>query len=519
MKFSLIVIMSLSVFVPTSSFFLHDYLTKQINNNVHNETQLNFALAHQNTAALTLVANQAKVGSSTWLMAKQSLAQHSAYHAYTLGLWYLAQYENLSTQTNQQVQQDSLRLLTLWLQQAIRLGSDKAVTALSRVYYQQGKLRQAKQQLTQLAELSLEAFMLRVKLAIDLGETDFIYEHANDIEQRLTATPIGQSLLAQLHKYMILTNSKKQQEINKQSFTDEVDGCMTSIQVFATRLQDLSYADDLIKQFSQKPLAPFVCFAKPLYLPKQRLQCEVNDNQAILCDEYDWQSIVGSVNTRHVALLLPKGGANVHYGILYLAADDDIDVFHHEVSHLLGFADEYPVKKQHKICLAQQESTFAHNIAVLATTYSGTRQELRQRVLKKVPWAAHIKPSTPILQAIEGKKNIWQLGTPALFKNEVGIFLSNTCVNSEAGLSGGFAAFKASASVTQLEYFEKSFPELYLHLLSSNRGKFLMPSFHYNIAFAAYNQGAIKQANYWLAQAAKWETDSLRKAKVLAGSY
>ena len=519
MKLSLIIVMSLSVFLPTSSFFLHNYLTKQINSHLHNKAQLNFALAHQNTAALTLVTNQAKEGSPTWLMAKQSLAQHSAHHAYTLGLWYIAQYKNVNTQASQQAEQDSLRLLTLWLEQAIRLGSEQAVTALSQIYYQQGQLEQAKQQLNQHTELPVEAFILRIKLAVDLGETDFINEYASDIEQRLTASPVGQRLLAQLYQYMILPNSKEKPVTNKQLSAHESASCMTSIQVFATRLQDLIYADHLIEKFSQKPLAPFVCFTKPLYQPKQTIKCDVKEKQAILCDERDWQSIAGSINTRHVALLLPKGGANVHYGVLYLAANDDIDVFHHEVSHLLGFVDEYPVKKQHKICLAQQESTFAHNIAVLATTYSGSRQQLRQQILKKIPWAAYIKPSTPILQAIEGEKDMWQLGTPALFKNEVGVFISSTCANSEAALSSKVAAFKASANVTQLEYFEKSFPELYLHLLSSHSDKFLMPSFHYNIAFAAYNQGAIKQANYWLAQAAKLEEDAQRKAKVLAGDY
>jgi len=56
-----------------------------------------------------------------------------------------------------------------------------------------------------------------------------------------------------------------------------------------------------------------------------------------------------------------------------------------------------------------------------------------------------------------------------------------------------------------------------------------MPSFHYNIALAYFQQssfqqsnsqqGNIEQANYWLEQAAKWEQDDNRRKKVRQGKF
>lgn len=519
MKFSRILIMSLLAFLPTSSFFLSDYLTEQINSNLHSEAQFNFALVRNNKAALTLISNQAEVGSKPWLKAKQALAQHNSIEAFTLGQWYIARYQALTSSSTKQEQSDYERLGSLWLEQAIRLGNQQAVFALSQFYYHQGLLAKAKQKLEPIQSLTPEAFILKIKLAIDLGESDFLNVHAEEIKQRLGDSSVGEALLAQLKRYAIVTESQANLDSDKSIFAHQANICSTSIQLFATRLTDLAYADKLIQAFSQQPLASFVCFAVPKYIPKHQIHCDINDNHAILCDESDWQSVASTIKTRHTALLLPRGGANVHYGILYLAADDDVDVFHHEVSHLLGFADEYPLKKLHEKCLSEQGAAFAYNIAVLAKHYIGRREVIRGRIEKQIPWASYIKPSTPILTSVKGKPNHWQLATPSLFENEVGVFLSKTCNNSESAVSNGFAAYKPSANITQLEYFEKGFPDLYLQMLSNDTARFLMPSFHYNIAFAAYNRGKIKQANYWLAQAAKWEQSPQRKSKVLAGSY
>jgi hypothetical protein len=43
-------------------------------------------------------------------------------------------------------------------------------------------------------------------------------------------------------------------------------------------------------------------------------------------------------------------------------------------------------------------------------------------------------------------------------------------------------------------------------MLADKPQAFLMPSFHYNIALALYQQGMIKKAKYFFTQAQLWQT-------------
>ena len=70
---------------------------------------------------------------------------------------------------------------------------------------------------------------------------------------------------------------------------------------------------------------------------------------------------------------------------------------------------------------------------------------------------------------------------------------------------------------TQLRYFANDFPKEYLTLIKENPSDYFMPSFHYNIALALYQQGEVSNAKYWLSQAAQWENNLMRKARVLKG--
>jgi hypothetical protein len=46
-----------------------------------------------------------------------------------------------------------------------------------------------------------------------------------------------------------------------------------------------------------------------------------------------------------------------------------------------------------------------------------------------------------------------------------------------------------------------------------------MPSFHYNIALAYYQQNNIEQAKYWLGKAVSWESDDSREKKIRQGDF
>jgi len=173
--------------------------------------------------------------------------------------------------------------------------------------------------------------------------------------------------------------------------------------------------------------------------------------------------------------------------------------------------------KSHEKCLQPQLEPFAHNIVVLKNTYYGDRKKLRQQILKKTPWAQYISEETPILQQELGKNKTWRLGSPESNDEYFGLFIAESCNNSSVANQLDITAYKPVAKQTLLRYFANDFPEEYLTLLSDQPKKFLMPSFHYNLALALYQQGFIIDAKYWLEQAALWEKDPVRREIVRQG--
>jgi len=374
--------------------------------------------------------------------------------------------------------------------------------------------------------LTESALILRLNRAIDLGDTRLVNTLLNSDVSKLASNTTMDSLLVNIDKYLVID----QKSVFTNNTFDKPSSCITSLQLFATNIKHLKHIELLIKDFkAQQPLAKYICLPTPRYISLEKLDCTANRHEAISCDEAIWEGIAESVHSRHIGLMLKQGGANVHMGILYFDTKDNVDVFSHEISHLLGFVDEYPLIKAHEKCRGVQSKTFSHNIAVLKKFYQGTRKSVRFGILKNIPWAASIKSSTPILQeAVIGENNemYWRLGTPIEFKDKVGVHIAESCQkatedNNVASVQGGsgLSAFKPLSRRTQLRYFSSDFPVEYLTLLQMKPKAYLMPSFHYNIAFALFQQGQTIDAKYWLEQAAKWEEDPLKKLIILSGEF
>ena len=298
------------------------------------------------------------------------------------------------------------------------------------------------------------------------------------------------------------------------------------MQLFATRFSHLQYLEELIGQFEQHPLNQYICFTPVRYMPIDTLACTAETGKSIQCNEKSWKALAQSIDTRFIGALLPEGGANVHLGILYIDAADNFDVFVHEISHLLGFVDEYPLAAEHKACQSIQQQAFSENVAVLAEQYQGNRSEVRANILSQLAWGKHIKQTTPILQPIKNSststQDKWRLGTPTKFQHEIGLFKGNTCQRSnqrQGDGSVGFSAYSPLNKTTKMQYFSLDFPSEYLHFLQTGSMKYLMPSFHYNIALAHFTSGNIKEADYWLKQSAKWEDKQYRREVILQGNF
>ena len=511
--------MSLLVFLltglSTSSFFLSEHLTKIIVENEHSTSQLSFAIKQENLAALNFAWKKTPFHSEQWLKLAKTLAKTQGEVAYQLAVYY--QYKP--------------ELAIFWYKSAIRLNSLEASTALAQHYFQQGKLIKAAEVLANLPIELLEKsnvapIVLKVNIAINQGRVADVEGLINKYTQQLQITAAGRLLLADIQKYQVQFNDSQALKSSQLTLS-----CDNSIQLFATNFNHLKHLENIVLDLQKQALNNSVCFSPVRYMPINALDCSNEQGSTIHCDELNWQLWASAINTRYVGIMLPRGGANVHLGILYFDAQDTVDVVAHEISHLLGFVDEYPLVAEHVKCQAPQKEPFSQNISVLKNSYQGGQKEVRAKVLKQLAWAKYIKKSTPILHSVTGMngKHYWQLGTPEEFKHKIGVFNVPTCNDSNYKPSGDFSAFKALSHGTKLQYFALRFPELYLLLLQENSTQYRMPSFHYNIALAYYQQipfqqsslqqRSLDQANYWLEQAASWEDDFDRRKKVRQGEF
>ena len=518
-------LMSLSIFLltglSTSSFSLAGYLTQVIETKNHTTQQLTFGISKHNEAALLHAWKKSKKYSLNWQGLAKKLANSKGDVAYLLAEFYLK-----TSHTSKQLSNQSEQAI-LWYQQAIRLNYPKATIALANLYFHQGNMSKAKKLLAKLKvkelpynqhnDVSVAAIILTIKIAISEGNRTLTELLLSKFSAVLQADTTGGMLLHAIVKYQVLPTVGK---AAMSSRNNQVT-CPNSIQIFATNLTNLAQAERLVKHFREQPLNDLVCFSPVRYLPLSTLSCSSATQSAIICDESKLHGVAESVSTRYIAIMLPEGGANVHFGVLYFDAQDSVDVVEHEISHLLGFVDEYPLGKGHIKCRATQQQASALNIAVLQNSYQGDRGSIRAKVLKQLAWAEQIKETTPILHLKTGgshKNQYWQLGTPAQYAHEVGLFRSQTCDNNPAKGQGSFNAFKPLSERTKMQYDELNFPKPYIALLHQNPKEFLMPSFHYNIALAYYQQSNIDEAKYWLEKAANWEVIT-RREKVLQGNF
>jgi hypothetical protein len=431
------------------------------------------------------------------------LAKHNRQAAVRLANWYY------KISIDSKIEQTKT-LTIMWLKQAIRLGDMKASLLLSQFYYTQSNYLLAHQVLSQVPEgLAVQHFRLKklqlaVKIAIALGDIDAVKHLLSRVNSDYLDNKAFQNLLKDLKNYQVIKLPLLEKVINDKNYTlvsGNENTCLTSVQLFATTLAHLSHIDNLIDNFYQeKLLSKYICFPKPRYINTNMLNCNSKFEQAITCDEAVFTNIVDSTESKHIGLMMSKGGANVHFGILYFDQNDNVDVFSHEISHLLGFVDEYPLSPLHLTCQRIQEKPFAHNIAVIPSLYVGERLKIRAKVLSSIAWGGLIADSTPILQNVSRNvdtlfdKNkmstTWKVGTPDTHQNVLGIFPAETCnkavikKTSSTQKTTDFNAYKPLNEYTHLQYSSYDFSKHYENILRVAPKAHLMPSFHYNIALA-----------------------------------
>ena len=448
-----LIILSLLITVSISSFFWLSSLVVAFENGHASHAQLNyiskFGLRPMLYERFATLSNKDK----KWLNIAKSFAKTDGNVAFILAKYYL---EN---QRNEEAK--------LWFSQAIRLKHHKARLHLAKIYLENSKNKQAKA-LLQPIENDILALQLLMKLAIREGDSTLIARYNRLFKQQnLVNHSTQKNLYQKLEKYSVINNVN----INLGKT------CAVTIAPFATNLKNLDYLVRLTSSPKLAAFLPYLCFTPVRYISKQMLNCDHDEDEAIRCDESIWYKKLDeiSLKPRYLAILVDKGGANVNSGILYLDANDTEKVFLHELAHLLGFIDEYPLPIKHLRCLGKQTSMFSHNIAVLPRVYHGSQQFVRAKILAQLPWAKYIANTTPLTTKTEKG---WVIGTTGGTLDTVGAFIAESCNGSN------LVSVKPVNHTTAMRYFEETIPALYLQLLSDNPRQFLMPSYTKNVKIA-----------------------------------
>lgn len=394
-------------------------------------------------------------GSKNWILANKELATTNAENAFALSLYYLAQ--------------NKTRERLHWLNKAARLSHEKAKYILAHISYQASNFKNTKRYLKGLK--SAQAFELKIRLAMKEGDINTLTALNN------SALSAHLALQEELANYISLeTNLKPKQ-------------CQFPIQFFATNLEDLRKIKSQTDKIDQSKFANLVCFNQVKYIDVQSLDCLHKGAKAISCNESIWQNVAISKNTYYLAVVVPKGGANVHHGILYLDSNDNLDVLNHELAHLLGFIDEYSLIETHDICQTNQLEPFSFNVAVLRRLYQGKEKEVREQILSQISWRKMISKDTPIMTKTDLG---WLVGTPKAASAQYALYESETCMNDE------LISVKPIKSGNMMMYNELAFPTSYQMLLKEGQGKFSMPSYHFNIALALSQKDNNVAARIWL---------------------
>ena len=535
----IIIIMSLSILLSTSSFSFQDYFSALLS---PDDRLFDYAYQQQYTRAIRQKRSRQPHDSTAWLMYTRTLAQTDPIEALALAEYYQHKPDSLS----ELAKVNAIRQASKWYQHALALVTSQGLINKNlseqqyaafkqRLYLRAANFYVSQNQSTSAFDLLLEivdanqsALLMAFDLAMRLGRVDELsqYQHLLELSDK------GRAHHGLLERYQVLNlwyQTLPEQVISSSKLVQANRAiCSNSIQFLSATLAGLQHAEQLIEQFQSHPLAEQVCFETPRYLPPKYFDCLTKQGSAISCNLLALSEIAPNIESRYLAFVHSEGGANVHYGSLHLALDDNAQVFAHELSHLVGFGDEYQLRAGHKLCRPEhtQESQVYNLVTwpvdellvssraseqTSANFSTAERRQQRAEILAKLPWGKLIDDNTPIWQQIG---NRWYLGTPDTYRGKVGLFRAESC-----DANPDVQAFKPIYDFNQLRFFELDFPQVYLKIKALQPSKYLMPSFHYNLALESFWQNDIEQAKDWLGHSARLEQETKRKEKVLLGSY
>jgi len=478
-----IVYWSLLVLLPSSSFSIENILLTKLSKHGLSQQEIVLGANLGVMPIVKLAQQQQEWGSKQWLFYTTQLAQYQADEALQLSV-YFKNTDKISAKS--------------WLQHAMRLGSSVATYQMALDAYQQKKFNTVASLLKSQRHHS-DSLELLVKAYLALGKTGAI----SDLKTHLiSGTP---SLYQSLQSFSVFP------EVATNGEQYKTEHCLRSISLFASEYDHLNQLSQFKQNFDNHPLSQFLCIKEVRYFPNLNSYCpESHAGKAIVCEEEKLLTqLKHIVESDYLAIMLAKGKANVHYGVSYFSSESSFNVFIHEISHLLGFIDEYPLTKDHTVCQSMG-SRNGLNVVKLPKYIQGSYQEALAKVMTSLPWGHLLKVDTALLSP---SKKGWQVNINSELQSDVGIYPAQTCAIED------FVTVKPLQQPTTLRYLDSPFPKLYQQLLAYHQDKFFMPTWHYNLAYEVYKQGDINTAKHWLKRAAKNESNKKRQAKILQGAW
>lgn len=86
-----------------------------------------------------------------------------------------------------------------------------------------------------------------------------------------------------------------------------------------------------------------LCFRAPVFIDSQLLSCSEQSSKRIACNVDALTAVVLQGQATQLLVLAGQGGASYNNGWLQLPETADLPLLRHEISHLFGFIDEYPL--------------------------------------------------------------------------------------------------------------------------------------------------------------------------------
>lgn len=236
-----------------------------------------------------------------------------------------------------------------------------------------------------------------------------------------------------------------------------LDGCVAVVQPVLSDQRSVERWQFLSAQWPKQALAGVgLCFAKPLLVDYRALNC--SQVGRLQCNSQPLEPLALSINHRLWLLLAGEGGANYQHGLVSAPVNADWGLLSHELSHAMGFLDEYPLSEAvaRTVC---QPGTLSSNVLF-------AKEDVQR-------FAKHF----------------------ALQQHEITLTEIETCRQI------GLAAWRPVAATTNLQHHEYPLPKLYLTVMAQQLRQIELAPIHYLLAMKAKERGDLQRFEQLMLQA------------------